>query len=147
MKKLIRIAAGQGFWGDRFDAPIDQIRRGPVNYLVMDYLAEVTMSIMQKQKMRDPRQGYARDIIPLMKEILPDLVEKNVKVITNAGGVNPLACRNALFEIAQKLGINGLKIGIVYGDDIMHRIDEFIAGGKSSFDAERWTKEELFKIL
>ena len=129
MKKVIRIAAGQGFWGDRFDAPIDQIRRGPVDYLVMDYLAEVTMSIMQKQKMRDPRQGYARDIVPLMKEILPDLVEKNVKVITNAGGVNPLDCRNALFEIAQKLGINGLKIGIVYGDDIMQRIDEFMASG------------------
>lgn len=129
MKKLIRIAAGQGFWGDRFDAPIDQIRRGPVDYLVMDYLAEVTMSIMQKQKMRDPKQGYARDIIPLMKEILPDLVKNNVKVITNAGGVNPFTCRNALFEIAQRLGINGLKIGIVYGDDIMQRIDEFIAKG------------------
>ncbi|OGB67570.1 MAG: ATPase [Caldithrix sp. RBG_13_44_9] len=129
MKKSIRIAAGQGFWGDRFDAPIDQIRRGPVDYLVMDYLAEVTMSIMQKQKMRDPKQGYARDIISLMKEILPDLVKNNVKVITNAGGVNPLACRNALFEIAQRLGIKGLKIGIVYGDDIIPQIAHFIASG------------------
>jgi len=129
MKKSIRIAAGQGFWGDRFDAPIDQIRRGPVDYLVMDYLAEVTMSIMQKQKMRDPKLGYARDIISLMKEILPDLVKNNVKVITNAGGVNPLACRNALFEIAQRLGIKGLKIGIVYGDDIIPQIAHFIASG------------------
>jgi hypothetical protein len=129
MKKYIRIAAGQGFWGDRFDAPMNQIRRGPVDYLVMDYLAEITMSIMQKQKMRDPKQGYARDIIPLMKEIMPDLVKNNVKVITNAGGVNPTACRNALFEIAKKLGITGLKIGIVSGDDIMPKIDQFIAEG------------------
>ncbi len=126
---MIRIASGQGFWGDRVDAPVDQVRKGPVDYLVMDYLAEVTMSIMQKQKMRDPKQGYARDIIPLMREILPDIVEKNVRVITNAGGVNPFTCRQALFGIANKLGISGLKIGIVYGDDILDRIDELVEGG------------------
>ncbi|GAB4369855.1 MAG: hypothetical protein Kow0042_11780 [Calditrichia bacterium] len=129
MSKMIRIASGQGFWGDRLDAPAEQIRQGPIDYLVMDFLAEVTMSILQKQKMRDPRQGYARDIIPLMKEILPDIVDKNVKVITNAGGVNPHACRHALFEVAKKLGIKGLKVGIVYGDDIFQRIDELLEQG------------------
>ncbi|MCK5455145.1 MAG: acyclic terpene utilization AtuA family protein, partial [Calditrichia bacterium] len=85
MKDKIKIAAGQGFWGDRADAPIEQVRKGSVDYLIMDYLAEVTMSIMQKQKMRDPNQGYARDLIPLMKEIIPDIIEKDIKVITNAG--------------------------------------------------------------
>ncbi len=129
MKKMIRIASGQGFWGDRLDAPIDQVRKGPIDYLVMDYLAEVTMSIMQKQKMRDEKQGYARDFVPLMGEILPDLIENNVKVITNAGGVNPVACRNAIFEVAKKLGIRGLKIGIVYGDDIMENIDDLMDEG------------------
>ena len=129
MKEKIRIASGQGFWGDRVDAPIDQVRKGPIDYLVMDYLAEVTMSIMQKQKMRDLNQGYARDIIPLMKEIIPDLIEKNIKVITNAGGVNPFACRNALFDVAEKLGVKGLKIGVVYGDNIIDQIDEFLAKG------------------
>ncbi len=129
MKPKIRIASGQGFWGDRVDAPVDQIRKGPIDYLVMDYLAEVTMSIMQKKKMRDPRQGYARDIIPLMKEIIPDIVEKDVRVITNAGGVNPFACRDAIFEVAKKLDIKGLKIAVVYGDDIIGKVDEFVAGG------------------
>ena len=62
MKEFIRIASGQGYWGDRFDAPIDQAREGPIDYLVMDYLAEVTMSIMQKQKSRDPNLGYAKDL-------------------------------------------------------------------------------------
>ena len=118
MKEYIRIASGQGFWGDRADAPIDQVRNGPIDYLVMDYLAEVTMSIMQKQKLKDPKLGYARDIIPLMKEIIPDIIEKNIKVITNAGGVNPIACRNAIFEIAEKMGYRDLKIGIIHGDDI-----------------------------
>ncbi len=127
MKEMIRIASGQGFWGDRHDAPIDQVRKGSIDYLVMDYLAEVTMSIMQKQKMRDMNQGYARDIIPLMKEILPDLVERDIKVITNAGGVNPFACRNAIFEIAGKMGIKGLKVGVVYGDNIMDDLDRLLS--------------------
>ncbi len=126
MKKNIRIAAGQGFWGDRADAPIVQVRNGPVDYLIMDYLAEVTMSIMQKQKMRDPNQGYARDFIPLMREIIPDIVDKNIRVITNAGGVNPLACREAIFDIARDLGFKDLKVGIVYGDDIRDQVGDLI---------------------
>jgi hypothetical protein len=129
MKDYIRIASGQGFWGDRSDAPVEQVRNGPIDYLVMDYLAEVTMSIMQKQKIRDPKLGYARDIIPLMKEIIPDIIENDIKVITNAGGVNPIACRNAIFEIADKMGYKDLKIGIVHGDDIYDQIDELFQKG------------------
>ena len=129
MKDYIRIASGQGFWGDRSDAPVEQVRNGPIDYLVMDYLAEVTMSIMQKQKLRDPKLGYARDIIPLMKEIIPDIIEKDIKVITNAGGVNPIACRNAIFEIAHKMGYKNLKIGIVHGDDIYNQIDDLFEKG------------------
>ena len=105
MKKIIRIASGQGYWGDRFDAPIDQVREGDIDYLVMDYLAEVTMSIMQKQKSRDPNLGYATDFISLLNTLLPLLVEKNVTLITNAGGVNPVGCMLAIREIAEKLGI------------------------------------------
>ncbi len=128
-KEIIRIASGQGFWGDRIDAPIDQVRKGPIDYLVMDYLAEVTMSIMEKQRMRNPKLGYARDFIPLMEELLPDLVEKNIRVITNAGGVNPIACRDAIFEVAARLGIRSLKVGVVHGDDIMNRLDDFLRNG------------------
>ncbi|HFE65393.1 MAG TPA: DUF1446 domain-containing protein, partial [Caldithrix sp.] len=144
MKDKIRIASGQGFWGDRFDAPIDQVRKGPIDFLVMDYLAEVTMSIMQKQKNRDPNKGYARDFIPLMKEIIPDIVEKNIRVITNAGGVNPFACRDAIFGVARKIGIKELKVGVVFGDDILDKIDDFLEQGVNLENME--SGETLHKI-
>ncbi|MCB0281780.1 MAG: DUF1446 domain-containing protein [Calditrichae bacterium] len=131
MKKFIRIASGQGYWGDRFDAPIDQVKEGPIDYLVMDYLAEVTMSIMQKQKSRDPHLGYAKDFIPLMETLLPLLVEKKVTLITNAGGVNPVGCMLAVREIAERMGYTGLKIAAVYGDDILNQLDTLIASGNS----------------
>lgn len=123
MKDYIRIASGQGFWGDLLTAPIDQVSKGPIDYMMMDYLAEVTMSIMQKQKRKDPKLGYAKDLIPLMEQILPIVVKKNIKIITNGGGVNPSACRDAIFNIARKLGIKGLRIGVVLGDDILDQLD------------------------
>jgi hypothetical protein len=128
--KTIRIANGQGFWGDSLQAPIEQVRRGPIDYLTLDYLAEVTMSIMQKQRARDPRSGYARDFVSMIEEVLPDLVKRNIKVVANAGGVNPDACRDAVIEVARRAGFAGkIKIGIVAGDDIMHRLDDYISRG------------------
>jgi len=127
--KRIRIANGQGFWGDSLDAPVEQVTLGPVDYLSLDYLAEVTMSILQKQKARDPRLGYARDFIPLMERLLPICVEKNIKVIANAGGVNPWACRDAVVAVARKLGLSGVRIGTVAGDDILDRLDDLMARG------------------
>jgi hypothetical protein len=130
MKEKIRIAAGQGFWGDLPDAPVRQVEGGPIDYLMLDYLAEVTMSIMQKQKARDPNAGYARDFIPLMKRILPACVERGIKVTANAGGVNVRGCANAVIEVARELGLGGkVRIGIVTGDDIMPRIDELLSRG------------------
>jgi hypothetical protein len=132
MKDKIRIASGQGFWGDLPSAPIDQIRRAskesPLDYMMMDYLAEVTMSIMQKQKLRDPKMGYARDLVDVIDQILPDIVEKNIKVITNGGGVNPEGCRDAIFAVARKRGIP-IKVGIVLGDNILDGIDPLLAAG------------------
>jgi len=129
VKEKIRIASGQGFWGDLLSAPVDQVTRGEVDYLVMDYLAEVTMSILQKQKNKNPQLGYARDIPSLMQQILPICKEKNIKIITNGGGVNPVACAEAVIETAKKLGIKELKIGVVLGDDIRERIPELIEKG------------------
>ena len=130
MKQKIRIAAGQGFWGDLPDAPARQVEGGPIDYLMLDYLAEVTMSIMQKQKARDPNAGYARDFIPLMKRILPACVERGIKVTANAGGVNVNGCANAVIEVARELGFAGkVRIGVVTGDDIMSRIDELLSRG------------------
>jgi len=126
----VRIAAGQGFWGDWLEAPYRQVTGGPIDYLMMDYLAEVTMSILQKQKSRDPSLGYAKDFIPLMERILPILVERGITVTANAGGVNPRACAQAVAETARKLGLTGrLRIGIVMGDDLLARLDGLLARG------------------
>lgn len=128
--KTIRIASGQGFWGDSLEAPVRQVEGGQIDYLMLDYLAEVTMSIMQKQRARDPKLGYAKDFVPLMERILPACVERNIKVIANAGGVNPRGCAEAVRAVAAKLGLEGkVKIGIVAGDDIMDRLDELIGSG------------------
>lgn len=129
MKETIRIASGQGFWGDWLEAPVLQVQKGPIDYLVMDYLAEVTMSILQKQKMRNPKWGYARDLVEICRRILPDLKEKNIRLITNGGGVNPLEARNALAEVAKELGVKDVRIGVVLGDDILDRIDQFLEMG------------------
>src|SRR3982751_406130 len=126
MKDIIRVAGGQGFWGDLLTAPVDQVRRGPVDYLMLDYLAEVTMSILQKQRARDPQAGYARDFVSLMREILPDCVEKNIKVLSNAGGVNVTGCAATIKEQATEIGLAGkVKIGVITGDDILNRLDDF----------------------
>jgi hypothetical protein len=130
MKEKVRVASGQGFWGDLLTAPVDQVRGGPIDYLMLDYLAEVTMSIVQKQRARDPEAGYAKDFITLMREILPDCVEKDIKVLSNAGGVNVEGCAEAIKQTARELGFGGrLKIGVVTGDDILGRLDQFERDG------------------
>lgn len=130
MKQKVRVAGGQGFWGDLLTAPVEQVRGGQIDYLMLDYLAEVTMSILQKQRSRDPNAGYARDFISLMREILPDCVERNIKVTANAGGVNVEGCAEAVRGVAKELGLSGkFKIGIVTGDDILGKLDEFIENG------------------
>src|SRR5678815_4133346 len=107
MKETIRVAAGQGFWGDLPEAPVRQVEEGPIDYLMLDYLAEVTMSIMQKQKARDPGAGYARDFVPLMKRILPACVDRDIKVTANAGGVNVAGCATAVRDVARELDLSG----------------------------------------
>jgi hypothetical protein len=124
------VAGGQGFWGDWLDAPRRQVDGGPVDYLMLDYLAEVTMSILQKQKERDPAMGYARDFVDAMRSVLPAVAERGVKIIANAGGVNPEACAAAVQAMAKAEGREGaLRIGIVGGDNLLPRIDELLASG------------------
>ncbi|MGZ8377697.1 MAG: acyclic terpene utilization AtuA family protein [Gemmatirosa sp.] len=128
--RIVRVASGQGFWGDSLDAPRQQVEGGPVDYLMLDYLAEVTMSILQKQKERDPNMGYARDFLGAIESVLPAIVDRGVRVIANAGGVNPVACAHAVLGVAAKLGAAGkVRVGVVTGDDLLPRIDELLAGG------------------
>jgi hypothetical protein len=150
MTASVRIAAGQGFWGDWLEAPYRQVTGGPVDYLMMDYLAEVTMSIMQKQKSRDPSLGYAKDFIPLMDRILPLLVKRGIKVTANAGGVNPRACAAAVADGARRLGLEGkLKIGVVSGDDLLDRLDGLLARGHAltNLDTGRPLRDVRDRVL
>ncbi|HET7551957.1 MAG TPA: acyclic terpene utilization AtuA family protein [Gemmatimonadaceae bacterium] len=132
MSRVVRVASGQGFWGDWLEAPRRQVEGGPIDYLMLDYLAEVTMSILQKQKERDPRMGYARDFIGAMESVFPAVAERGVRVIANAGGVNPEACAEALRETARRTGVgDALRIGVITGDDLLPRLDELIESGHS----------------
>ena len=128
MLESIRIANAGGYWGDDLSQFRRQVELGPVDVVTLDFLAEITMSIMQKQRARDPRAGYARDFVTQVEETLPLLVERGVKVISNAGGVNPLACRGALLEMAQLHG-RALDVAAVVGDDLLERLGELNALG------------------
>jgi Acyclic terpene utilisation family protein AtuA len=123
---MIRIANGQGFWGDSLEAPLEQIRRGPIDYLTLDYLAEITMSILQKQRSRDPRAGYARDFVDMIGRGARDIVDRKIRIVANAGGVNPQSCREA---VAKALNHPKTKVAVVAGDNIIDRLDDMIARG------------------
>ena len=127
--KTIRIGNGQGFWGDNVDAPVELLRGGPIDYIGMDYLAEVTLSIMMRQKLKDSRLGYATDFIGFIRRVLPEIKERNVRILANAGGLNPKACREKIFEVARELGVSGLRVGVVEGDDIHSRLRDLVAAG------------------
>jgi hypothetical protein len=129
-ERVVRVASGQGFWGDWQEAPKLQVRGGSIDYLMLDYLAEITMSIMQKQRVKDPSAGYARDFIPLILDLATDLLAGGVRVVTNAGGVNPAACRDALVQgLASVPTKRPLRIAIVTGDDLMGRLGDLLDAG------------------
>ncbi|MGQ0814924.1 MAG: acyclic terpene utilization AtuA family protein [Gemmatimonadota bacterium] len=135
--KTIRIASGQGFWGDRSSAPVEQVRRGPIDYLMLDYLAEVTMSILQKQRSRDPSQGYARDFVEVISQIITDCAERGIRVIANAGGVNIEGCRDAVLAVARSANLQGrIRVAAVIGDDIMARLPQLLEAGHTLTNME-----------
>jgi len=124
-QKIVRIGSASGFWGDTAVAAPQLLDSGQVQYLVFDYLAEVTMSIMAAARAKDPSFGYATDFVQItMKSLLAQIRAQGVKVVANAGGVNPLACRDALARVAEELGVP-LRIGVVLGDDLAARSEEF----------------------
>ena len=130
-KDKVVIANCGGFWGDDPTAARRQVEGGPIDYLVMDYLAEVTMAILQKQKAKKPDAGYATDFLVQMREVLPQCVARGVRIIANAGGVNPLACRAAVEKLAKELGIaDRVKVGVVLGDDLYPHLDELLGSGE-----------------
>lgn len=122
-KKMIRIGNASGYWGDDPKALKRQVEKGPLDYITMDFLAEITMSILQKQYQKDSSLGYAKDFIPMLKEVLPQLLENKTKLITNAGGINPEACCKSILEFAHKMGLKP-KIALVSGDNIFSDIKD-----------------------
>jgi hypothetical protein len=129
-KKMIRIGNAGGYWGDDPGALALQVNGGHLDYISMDFLAEITMSIMQKQRSHDPKLGYARDFLAMLEGVLPTILKNKTKIITNAGGVNPVACAEAISSLAARLGVKP-KIAIVYGDDILTQLDDLRAKGCS----------------
>jgi hypothetical protein len=127
-KKVIRIGNAGGYWGDDPNALERQVNGGRLDYISMDFLAEITMSILQKQRSTDPEMGYAKDFLGMLKAVLPKLMADKTTVITNAGGVNPQSCARAIAKLANELGLQP-KIAIVYGDDILPDLKDLQAKG------------------
>jgi hypothetical protein len=134
MGRIVRIGCGAGFWGDSPEGPAQLVRKGAIDYLVMDYLAEITMSIMARMKAKKAELGYATDFVSLvMKPLAGEIAQKKIRVVTNAGGVNPDACRDALLAIFREAGV-ALKVAVVRGDDLSGRVDAYrVAGVKEMF--------------
>nr|WP_211307285.1 acyclic terpene utilization AtuA family protein [Sinimarinibacterium flocculans] len=125
MSAILRIGCASAFWGDTASAAAQLVERGGIDFLVFDYLAEITMSILAARRMRNADEGYATDFVEhVMAPLLPQLCEKNIRVVANAGGVNPLACKRALEAVAEKAGI-ALKVAVVLGDDLLPRKKDF----------------------
>jgi acyclic terpene utilization AtuA family protein len=120
------IANAGGFWGDRNDALAEQVRGGPVDVVMIDYLAEITMSILRRQKERDQEAGFARDFIPALEPVVDAIAERGILVVTNAGGMNPMACARAVAALFRRAGHRGVKLGVVTGDDVFDKLDALL---------------------
>lgn len=144
--KIVRIGGASGYWGDSPSAPRQLVERGNVDYLILDYLAEITMSILARARAQDPEAGYATDFIALvMKPLIGQIAEKRIKVIANAGGVNLPACRRALEKVAQEAGVR-LRIGTVEGDNLLSGLDALRAQNTREMSTGEPLPERLMSV-
>src|SRR5690625_76585 len=122
--KSVRIGAGQGFYGDTIEPAVVTAQKGDVQYICFDALAELTMSILSKDKKKDENLGFTKDISLQMKALLPYVKDKGIKLLTNAGGINPVGAKKEIIRVAEELGISGIKVAAVTGDNVLNRMDE-----------------------
>jgi hypothetical protein len=128
--KRVRVGNGCGFWGDNLDAPIHLVADGRLNYLTLEYLAELTMSILALQRQRDPQAGYAHDFLTVLRQLTPHLLKQpQLKIVTNAGGMNPGACARQAQAILQEQGIRDYPVAEVSGDDLLPHLDPLLVNG------------------
>lgn len=129
MSRTVRLGAGMAFWGDSVRPAIEMVERGEIDYLCCDHLAELTMSILAKQRAGNPERGYTRDLLDLLRGALPTCVAKGVKVVSNAGGANPRAAAEKVLELCKELGLSDVRVAVVTGDDIEADIDVLMEKG------------------
>ncbi len=130
--RRVRIGNGCGFWGDNLDAPLQLAEHGRLDYLTLEYLAELTMSILALQKQRDANAGYATDFTDVLGRLAPFLKQQpDLKIITNAGGMNPRACAARAREVLDRAGLGERSVAVVRGDDLMPRLDDLLARGQA----------------
>jgi hypothetical protein len=144
-RRIVRIANAGGYWGDDPYALRRQVLgETSLDYVSMDFLAEITMSILQKQHARDPGAGYARDFVQQVEPLLPEILRRGIKIVTNAGGVNPKACAEALFAAARAQGLS-ITIAIIGGDDVVPRLDELRDKGEALDNMETGESMEPYR--
>src|SRR5262245_234742 len=142
--RRVRIGNGCGFWGDNLDAPVRLAQAGRLEYLTLEYLAELTMSILALLKQRDPDAGYAHDFLDVLRRLTPVLREQpGLKVVTNAGGMNPASCADRARGILSESGLNR-RVGVVSGDDLLPRLDDLLAAGHTLANLD--TGEPLSRV-
>src|SRR5262245_54630674 len=142
---MVRIGNGCGFWGDNADAPVILAEKGGLDYLTLEYLAELTMSILALQRQRDPQAGFATDFLDVLSRLTPQLARQpGLKVVTNAGGMNPAACAARARAVLDQAGLRQRKVGVVTGDDLLPRLDELLAAGHALANLD--TGEPLSKV-
>ncbi|MDA8192405.1 MAG: DUF1446 domain-containing protein [Thermaerobacter sp.] len=135
-KPSVRVGAAQGFYGDSLDAALATARRGDIDYLSFDALSELTLAILAKDRAKNPAAGYTKDFVPAMRQLLPLARQHGFKILTNAGGINPEAAQAAAVEVAAALGLSGLRIAVVTGDDVRGRLEEWARAGWLGGDLE-----------
>src|SRR4051794_28624786 len=126
----LRIANGAGFLGDWLGAPRQLVTGARLDYLTLEYLAELTMSILARQREKDPQAGFANDLLLVLEDIAAEIAQQpQLKIVTNGGGMNPPACAKAAAKILLAAGLHDFRIGVVTGDDLLPRLAELTAAG------------------
>lgn len=136
MTDYVKIGAAQGFYGDIIEPALTLAENTAVRYLCFDTLAELTLAILQKDRQRDPAMGFTKDITASARALLPYVKEKGIKLITNAGGLNPEGARREVMRVAKELGITDIKVGVATGDDVFDRLAQLEEAGVDTSDVD-----------